>query len=97
MPWITVRAGVDYEWGPWIGRFSLRHVGTQKDNDWNVAGTPIINYPTFTVADLHGGYRFAEAHRVSLDVQNLFDKDYFEKKGFPLAGRSFLLRYHYEF
>ncbi len=97
VPRMTVRAGVNYTQGPWNGRFMARYLGKRTDNDWNVAGNPIIEYPTFTIADLYLQYRFSKAHSLSLDVNNIFDKNYFEKRGFNLAGRSFLLRYRYAF
>lgn len=97
VPKETIRAGVDYAEGPWSGRLQARYVGERFDNDFTVAGIPTIAYPTFTVADVNINYRFAKAHRVSLDVNNLFDRDYYEKKGYNLAGRSLLLGYRYEF
>lgn len=97
VPKETIRAGVDYAEGPWSGRLQARYVGERFDNDFTVAGIPTIAYPTFTVADLNVNYRFAKTHRISLDVNNLFDRDYYEKKGYNLAGRSLLLGYRYEF
>ncbi|MCF6188474.1 MAG: TonB-dependent receptor [Desulfobulbaceae bacterium] len=56
-----------------------------------------MEYPSFTVVDLVLGVNFLEHHRVALKVDNLFDKDYYEKKGFPKPGQSFFVSYRYTF
>jgi outer membrane cobalamin receptor len=68
-----------------------------RDTDWVSAGYPEIEYPSFTVVDLVLGYNFLEHHRVALTIDNLFDKDYYEKKGYPKPGQSFFLSYKYTF
>jgi vitamin B12 transporter len=79
------------------GKLLCRSVGKRKDNDWNAAGYPEITYPEFDVVDLVMGLNFRDHHRVSLKADNLFDRDYYEKKGFPKPGRAFLVSYRYEF
>jgi vitamin B12 transporter len=92
----TVRAGIDVDAGRFSGRFAARYVQGRQDNDFNVAGTPVIDYPDFVVAEANVRYRVRDRHSLSLVVNNVFDKLYFEKKGFPLAGRAVALKYLFD-
>lgn len=89
----TARAGVDVDAGRLSGRLLARYVRGRQDQDFTVAGAPVVDYPTFTVADLSAAYRVHAQHAVQLHVNNLFDTFYYEKKGYPLQGRTFSLRY----
>lgn len=93
----TYNYGVKYEDGMFDGKFNFRTVGEMRDTDWNAAGYPEIEYPTFTVADLVVGVNFLEHHRVSVTASNLFDEDYYEKKGYPQPGRAFYISYRFTF
>ena len=89
----TVRAGVDVDAGRLSTRFALRYVQGRQDQDFNVAGSPVVDYPAFTVADVSATYRLHHQHAVILTVNNLFDEYYYEKKGYPLAGTSVMVKY----
>jgi outer membrane receptor protein involved in Fe transport len=89
----TVRAGVDVDWKRLSSRLSARYVQGRQDQDFNVAGSPVVDYPTFTVLDFSATYRVRPQHAVLLTVNNLSDTFYYEKKGFPLQGASFSLKY----
>ena len=89
----TVRAGVDLDWGRLSSRLSARYVEGRQDQDFNVAGSPVVDYPSFTVVDFSATYRVHPQHAVLLTVNNLSDTFYYEKKGFPLQGASFVLKY----
>jgi len=93
----TYNYGVEYSDGQFDSRLHFRTVGPMRDTDWVSAGYPEIEYPSFTVVDLVLGYNFLEHHRVALTIDNLFDKDYYEKKGYPKPGQSFFLSYKYTF
>ena len=93
----TVRVGVDLDFARMSSRLSARYVEGRQDNDWNVAGIPIIDYPDFTVVDFTTRYQLANAHALLLEMNNLFDEFYFEKKGFPLSGFAFALKYQLDF
>lgn len=93
----SVRAGVDMDYGPVSGRFSVRHVQGRKDLDFNTAGTPQIDYEDFTVADLSAAYHLTRQHSVLLTINNLFDRYYYEKLGFPHPGRAFAIKYQLGF
>ncbi len=89
----TVRAGVDLDWRRLSSRLSARYVEGRQDQDFNVAGSPVVDYPSFTVVDLSATYRVHAEHAILLTVNNLSDTFYYEKKGFPLQGASFMLKY----
>ncbi len=93
----TVNFGLQYDDGSVDGKLNFRTQGRMKDTDWNAAGYPVIEYPSFTVVDLVTNYRFMEHHRVTLKVDNLLDHDYYEKKGYPKPGRGVFVSYAYEF
>lgn len=93
----TVNYGLKYGDGMFDGKLLCRSVGKRKDTDWNAAGYPEITYPEFEVVDLVMGLGFLDHHRVSLKADNIFNEDYYEKKGFPKPGRAFFVSYRYEF
>lgn len=93
----TYNYGVRYEDGLLDAKLHARNQGPMKDTDWNAAGYPEIEYPSFTVVDLVAGVNFLQHHRLALKVDNLFDEDYYEKKGFPKPGRAFYAGYRYKF
>ena len=93
----TVNYGVRYDDGRFDGKLNFRTVGWMKDTDWTAAGWPEITYPSFTVADLVVGWNMGERHRFVLAADNLFNRDYYEKKGYPKPGRSFFLSYRYTY
>ncbi|MCG8421877.1 MAG: TonB-dependent receptor [Proteobacteria bacterium] len=80
----------------WNARLLARHRGEVKDTDWNAPGYPEVEYPSFTIVDLVVNLRPAARHLVTLELNNLFDKLYYEKLGFPLMGRVVFARYALE-
>lgn len=91
----TVRASIDVDVGRFSGRISGRYVQGRQDNDFNTAGTPIIDYPDFALADVTASYRLQNNHSVLLSINNLLDNSYFEKKGYDLAGRAVSVKYRF--
>ncbi len=94
---MTVNYGVQYDDGIFDSKLNFRSQGTMKDTNWNLAGRPEVKYPTITVADLVINANFLDNHKITLKIDNLFDKDYFEKQGFPKPGRAFYGSYTYKF
>lgn len=78
-------------------RLNARYVGKRKDTDFNDSKSPEIVYPEFMVADFGASYTFEKRHTVSLLVNNITDENYYEKRGYNLAGRNFALRYNISF
>ncbi|MGD8846653.1 MAG: TonB-dependent receptor, partial [Desulfobacteraceae bacterium] len=93
----TYNYGVKYDDGLIDAKLHVRNQGPMKDTDWNAAGYPEIEYPSFTVVDLVAGVNFYIHHRVTLKVDNIFDEHYYEKKGYPKPGRAFYTSYRYMF
>ncbi len=93
----TYNYGIRYDDDLLDAKLHFRHQGPMKDTDWNAAGYPEIEYPSFTVVDLVTGVNFLAHHRVILKIDNIFDEDYYEKKGYPKPGRCFYAGYKYMF
>lgn len=93
----TVRAGADLDAGPVSARISGRYVQGRKDNNFNIAGFPIIAYDNFTVVDTSVTYRLGRQHAILAAINNVFDAFYYEKLGYPLQGTSFKLSYRLGF
>jgi vitamin B12 transporter len=89
----SARAGVDLDLGHVTSRLSTRYIRGRYDLDFNTAGNPLIPYENFAIVDLNAVYRLPNRQTVSIGVNNLFDKYYYEKLGFPLAGRAVTVRY----
>ncbi|PAT33819.1 hypothetical protein CK620_11770 [Vandammella animalimorsus] len=98
VPRQTWRLALEGQHGPWSGLLALRHVGSRKDLDWVNPATygQQQSYAPYSVADLSLRYQFAAQHALQLSVDNLTDKFYWEKFGFPQPGRQFKLRYIWE-
>jgi vitamin B12 transporter len=98
IPGHVLRFAADLRQGPWNARLGVRKVGDWKDNDWTLGGSGnIITEPGFTVADVSLRYAIDSRQSVTFQADNLFDRHYAEKGDYPLAGRSFRLRYRYQF
>ncbi len=93
----VVRAAADIAHGDWNGRIGMRYVGHWKDNDWNGNSSNIITYKPFAVADLSARYRIDKQQSLQASIENLGDRYYAEKGGYPLQGRNFKLAYRYQF
>ena len=94
---ITANVGLDFELGPFSSRVSGRYVGHRNDFNFNLPTRPMIQYPSFMTMDFSANYNFYKGHNISLQASNLLDKYYFEKLGFPLAGRQLNLIYSFNF
>lgn len=93
----TVNYGVQYDDGLIDGKLQVRYQGNMKDRDWTASGGPEIEYSSFSVVDLMIGTTISGTHRVVAKIDNLLDKDYYEKKGYNQPGRSFFVSYAYQF
>lgn len=78
-------------------RLNGRYVGKRKDTDFNDAKSPEIVYPEFMVVDFGASYTFVKRHTVSFLMNNITDENYYEKRGFNLAGRNFSVKYNIAF
>jgi vitamin B12 transporter len=70
-----------------------RYVGTRTDADFSdFSDISDIEYPPFAVLDLTAGVRLAARLRADVQVSNLTDENYYEKRGYNLPGRALTLR-----
>lgn len=97
----TVNYGFSFDNLKWFSaQLSGRYVGRRYDTDWsyylssdNVDGYYAdVHYPAFMVLDLATSVR-KDVHELALKVGNLTDENYYEKRGYNLLGRNFMLEY----
>jgi vitamin B12 transporter len=92
-----INYGISYDDGLIEAKLHARYQGPVKDQDWHTTGYPEIEYPSFTVVDLSTGINFMDHHKILVNIDNLLDHSYYEKKGFPKPGISLFVSYRYSF
>jgi len=92
-----ITAGIDYDDNELLSmRLSGRYVGEMKDTDW-VYYTGEIEYPDFWVVDCSVGFKIGDMQKINIKVGNVFDKYYYEKKGYTMPGRNISADYTISF
>ena len=94
---LKFNTGISYDNDTIFGKFNIRYMGERKDKDWYSSGYPVITYDSFTVCDLSVGVRFKKRHKIKVSVDNIFDKNYYEKPEYPLPGRAIYADYSITF
>ncbi|GAB4041385.1 TonB-dependent receptor plug domain-containing protein [Spirosoma jeollabukense] len=90
----NVNYGLEYDNLNWLRmRLSGRYVGTRKDTDFTDVASPEIEYPSYMALDFSASFNLAKRHTMTLQVNNLTDENYFEKRGYNLPGRAVSVRY----
>ncbi|MET1055641.1 MAG: TonB-dependent receptor [Pedobacter sp.] len=98
VPVYTASAGLEYNNLKGLDlRLSSRYVGKRKDTDFNDPLSPEIVYPEFMTMDFAAAYTYKKKHTLSFLMNNITDENYYEKRGYNLAGRNFTLRYGLSF
>lgn len=93
----TLRLGLDASEGAFSGRLGARYVGRTKDQDFvNNSGLQ-VQYGGFTVWDAFVRWQFAAKDSLSASLDNLFDRYYAEKYGFPQPGRNVKVSFRHDF
>ncbi|MCC7052437.1 MAG: TonB-dependent receptor [Gemmatimonadaceae bacterium] len=70
-----------------------RYVGRRLDDDFSdFSDVSDIEYPPFAVLDLTAGLRLTTRIRADLQLSNVTDENYYEKRGYSLPGRAVLVR-----
>lgn len=93
----TIRVALDVNEGAWSGRLGARYVGSTKDQDFVNGSGNQVQYPGYAVWDLSARWRIDGQQSVALSVDNLFDRQYAEKYGFPQPGRNLKVSYRHDF
>ena len=69
-------------------RLAGHYVGRRHDADITDVRVPQIDYPAYMTLDFSAAYTLAARHTFTLQVGNLTDENYYEKRGFNLPGRN---------
>ena len=70
-----------------------RYVGTRLDDDFSdFSDISDVEYPPFAVLDVSGGVRLTRRVRADVQVSNVTDENYYEKRGYNLPGRALTVR-----
>lgn len=100
---LRVVGALSYDQPKWFARVAARYVRGMHDQDNSVGRIftggkgGIFEYPSFVVWDISGGYRFTPKHELSLQIDNVFDRYYYEKNDYPMPGRAFFASYRFNF
>jgi len=89
MPPLEARLGLNYAQGPWSAGVLWRVAAAQRRyalNQGNVVGRDLGPSAGFGVFSLHADYRVNQRLKLSLGIDNLFDKTYAEHLN--LAGNA---------
>jgi vitamin B12 transporter len=94
--------GIDYDpHTNWSVRLSGRYISKRYSQDFGNATTALrgafMDFPRYMTLDLVVNYHPVPQHGLSLRVANLTDENYYETRGYNLAGRSINVRYSYNF
>ncbi|MDX1673097.1 MAG: TonB-dependent receptor, partial [Balneolaceae bacterium] len=102
-PSVSAALKVDYQLLPAlnIGAES-RFVGSRDDIFFSGSLGPIgaldrSEIDNYNITDLRFRYRFNSSFELSGKVENIFDTDYVEIRGFTTRGRGFFLKAKYRF
>ena len=95
---MNLNAGLDYDsFKGFRARLLGRYVGHRTDTDFTDAANPEIVYPEYIVLDFTTSVTLAKHHTLGVQITNLTDENYYEKRGYNLPGRSFFVRYGFSF
>jgi outer membrane receptor protein involved in Fe transport len=95
---MNLNAGLEYDSFKGLQlRLLSRYMGHRKDTDFTDAVNPEIQYPEYLVLDLSASYTLVKHHTLGLQIANLTDENYYEKRGYNLPGRSLSIRYRFSF
>ncbi len=81
IPPLEARLGLNWQRGAWSAGSLLRLVASQHRyavNEGNIVGQDLGRTGGFGIASLHGGYAWSKAVKLSVGIDNLFDKTYAE-------------------
>lgn len=99
----TVNYGIAFDNLKWFStQLSGRYVGRRYDTDWSYylsadnaygAGNYAdIRYPSFMVLDWTVSFK-QKNHAIILSLANITDENYYEKRGYNMMGRNYMLKY----
>lgn len=93
----TISGGLEYGNDKYRARLSARHVGKRYDTDWNdFIKRPEIEYSSFMILDLSTSFQVKHGE-ITVQVNNITDENYYEKRGYNMPGRNLMLKYTHHF
>lgn len=83
----------------WFAEAGITHVGKRYNYSHSSRTKTVTpeNLDAFTRIDLMGGYKFSDNLSTTLSIYNLTDEKYWRSNSMPGNGRSFLVKFNYEF
>ncbi len=91
---LTMTYGIEYGRKGYTARLSGRYTGKRFDTDFtDVIKRPDIEYAKFMVLDFSTTIPLSKKDRLILQVNNITDENYYEKRGFNMPGRNFTVKY----
>jgi outer membrane cobalamin receptor len=99
----TMNYGIGFDNLKWFStQLSGRYVGRRYDTDWSYylsadnaygAGNYAdIRYPSFMVLDWTASFK-RKNHAIVLTLANITDENYYEKRGYNMMGRNYMIKY----
>jgi vitamin B12 transporter len=99
----TMNYGVGFDNQKWFStQLSGRYTGRRYDTDWSYylssdnaygAGNYAdIQYPSFMVLDWMVSFKHKN-HAIALTLANVTDENYYEKRGYNMMGRNYMVKY----
>ena len=91
---LTMTYGLEYARKGLSARLSGRWVGKRYDTDnTDLVKRPEIEYAKFMVLDFSTTIPLRKKDKLILQLNNLTDENYYEKRGYNLPGRNFRISY----
>ena len=73
----------------WLASVNFQHNSGREDTDFGIG--EVVNFDAFNLFGLYTSYRFNAQVNAFLNVENLFNEEYFEVVGFTTRGRNLRL------
>jgi vitamin B12 transporter len=90
---MKINCGLDYRDEKFNGRINFRYMGKMKESNMFTSvyiGKTEVTYGDFMIADFYLSYAITSVLSVNCKVNNMFNKIYQEKPGYPMPGRNFI-------
>lgn len=91
---LTLTYGVEYGMKGYTTRLSGRYVGKRFDTDFSdLIKKPEIEYAKFMLMDFSTIIPVRKSDKLTFQVNNITDENYYEKRGWNMPGRNFTVKY----
>ncbi|NOT91624.1 TonB-dependent receptor [Ferruginibacter sp.] len=91
---LTLIYGIEYGVKGFVTRLSGRYVGKRFDTDFSdLIKKPEIEYAKFMLLDFSTTIPVRKNDRIIIQVNNITDENYYEKRGWNMPGRNYTVKY----